>query len=76
MNFGEIGSSWSCAAGYDNDPNKAGITAPNCDIAPPPTFAPPTFAPPTFTPPPPPPTPCVPECVPGQLCQNGICVAE
>lgn len=32
MNLGEIGSSWSCAAGYDNDPNKAGITAPNCDI--------------------------------------------
>lgn len=31
MNLGEIGSSWSCAAGYDNDPNKAGITAPNCD---------------------------------------------
>ena len=31
MNLGEIGSSWSCAVGYDNDSNKAGITAPNCD---------------------------------------------
>ncbi len=30
-NLGEIGSSWSCAVGYDNDPNKAGITAPDCN---------------------------------------------
>ena len=29
--LGEIGGSWSCATGYDNDPSKAGITAPNCD---------------------------------------------
>lgn len=30
--FGEVGSNWSCAIGYSNDTNKAGITAPFCDI--------------------------------------------
>jgi hypothetical protein len=99
MQLGEIGGSWSCASGYDNDPNKAGITAPDCTFGgtPPPAFAPPppvftspppvftappvfTPGPPVFTPPPvftappPPPTPCVPECVGGAICENGICV--
>lgn len=28
--FGEVGGNWSCAIGYSNDSNMAGITAPNC----------------------------------------------